>query len=331
MEEMPIRKLGATSLEVTPIGLGMAALGRPGYINLGHADDLQTNYNEAVMQRRAAEVAEEAWKLGIRYFDTARSYGKGEQFLGTWIEEHPEVTVGSKWGYTYTAAWQVEADQHEVKEHTLPVLERQWLESLESLGRKPELYQIHSATIESGVLDNAEVLNQLAYIKQEGTYIGLSLSGDRQAETLKRTQEISFDGVRLFDAVQATYNLLEPSAETALREAHDEGMGIIVKEALANGRLTARNNNPEDAKMIGRLSEIAQTLSCTMDALALAVITTRPWVDIALSGAASVEQIKSNVRAMGIAVDDELYQEMRNQFAEPASAYWLKRKNMAWN
>jgi aryl-alcohol dehydrogenase-like predicted oxidoreductase len=52
------------------------------------------------------------------------------------------------------------------------------------------------------------------------------------------------DGVRLFDAVQATWNLLEPSAGPALAEAHAAGLGVIVKEALANGRLTDRNDDP---------------------------------------------------------------------------------------
>lgn len=37
---MQRRSLGKSGLRVTPIGLGLAALGRPGYINLGHADDL---------------------------------------------------------------------------------------------------------------------------------------------------------------------------------------------------------------------------------------------------------------------------------------------------
>lgn len=45
----------------------------------------------------------------------------------------------------------------------------------------------------------------------------------------------------LFDCVQVTWNLLEQSAGAALREAHQAGMDIIVKEGMANGRLTQRN------------------------------------------------------------------------------------------
>ncbi len=45
---------------------------------------------------------------------------------------------------------------------------------------------------------------------------------------------VEVDGVRLFDAVQATWNLLEPSAAPALEAAHASGFVMIIKEALAN-------------------------------------------------------------------------------------------------
>jgi hypothetical protein len=47
---LPPRLLGTTGLTVTPLGLGLAALGRPGYINLGHKDHSLT-----VLRRQYAE------------------------------------------------------------------------------------------------------------------------------------------------------------------------------------------------------------------------------------------------------------------------------------
>ena len=64
------------------------------------------------------------------------------------------MVVCSKWGYTYTADWKIDAEAHEVKEHSLAVLQRQRRESQSNLGLYLDLYQIHSATIESGVLEN---------------------------------------------------------------------------------------------------------------------------------------------------------------------------------
>ena len=130
---MQLRNLGDTGLSVTPVGLGLAALGRPGYINLGHADDLDRNYDVTEMERRTHNVLDEAWKLGVRYFDAARSYGKAEEFLSSWLRNRTiasgKATIGSKWGYSYTAGWKTNAEKHEVKEHTLPVLQKQWTES----------------------------------------------------------------------------------------------------------------------------------------------------------------------------------------------------------
>ena len=47
--------LGATGLKVSPIGLGLAAVGRPDYINLGHAKDLR-NHSVDAMESHAYEL-----------------------------------------------------------------------------------------------------------------------------------------------------------------------------------------------------------------------------------------------------------------------------------
>lgn len=122
-----------------------------------------------------------------RYFDAARSYGRAEEFLGGWLRarglagtDAAPLLVGSKWGYAYTAGWRVDTGgtPHEVKEHTAAQLGRQAAETAEHLGPWLRLYQIHSATLESGVLANAEVLRALGQLKrQRGWALGLSVSG----------------------------------------------------------------------------------------------------------------------------------------------------------
>ena len=66
-----------------------------------------------------------------------------------------QVTVSSKWGYTYTADWKVDAEVPEVKDHSAAALARQWPETEALLGPWLRLYQVHSATLESGILDDA--------------------------------------------------------------------------------------------------------------------------------------------------------------------------------
>jgi aryl-alcohol dehydrogenase-like predicted oxidoreductase len=332
---MKLHPFGRTGLHVTPLGLGLAALGRPGYITLEHAADLGHDYDVAAMQDRTFAVLDAAWAAGVRYFDAARSYGRGEEFLGAWLRarqiDPAAVAAGSKWGYTYTAGWQITADKHEVKEHTLPVLLRQRRESAANLGGYLRLYQIHSATLDSGVLDDRAVLAELARLHvEEGLVIGLSLSGAQQPAVLERALEIEVDSVRVFGAVQATWNLLEPSAGPALAAAHAAGLGVVVKEALANGRLTARNDDPGFAPQRALLEQQAQRLDTTVDALALAAALAQPWAGVVLSGAATVGQLHSNLGAPAVAWDDEAAAALL-ALAEPAPSYWRARGALAWN
>jgi aryl-alcohol dehydrogenase-like predicted oxidoreductase len=331
---MERRNFGKTRLLVTPLGIGMAALGRPGYINLGHAQDLSETYEVEAMQAHAFAVLDEAWRQGVRYFDAARSYGRAEQFLGNWLRSREidpgSVAVGSKWGYTYTAGWQVEAEKHEVKEHSLAVLRRQWQETQANLGSYLGLYQIHSATLESGVLENQQVLEELERLKGSGVAIGLTLSGANQADVLYKALEIKSNSGLLFDSVQATWNLLERSVEPALQAAHAAGMGVIVKEALANGRLTPRNQEPDFAPKLQILQQEARRFETTIDALALAVVIHRSWSSIVLSGAATVDHMRLNAGALNVQLD-ELAEDRLLALVEPAGQYWGERSELAWN
>jgi len=331
---MELRVLGRTRHRVSRLGLGLAALGRPGYINVGHAEDLDRCYDVELMRERTHAVLDAAWVAGVRYFDAARSYGRAEEFLASWLAKRgivsAAVTVGSKWGYTYTAGWRTEAEHHEVKDHSLAVLERQIGESRAVLGTHLDLYQIHSATLESGVLENPAVLGSLAQLRRQGLSIGLSVSGPRQAETLRLAMQVAVDGQALFDCVQATWNLLERSAGDALAEAHRAGMGVIIKEGLANGRLTARyNDRAFDAKR-DRLRAVAAELGVSVDGLALAAILAQPWVDVVLSGAATVEHLASNLSALRVVWNEAVSRELEPLIETPTE-YWSSRGRLPWN
>jgi aryl-alcohol dehydrogenase-like predicted oxidoreductase len=318
-----MRTLGATGLPVSPLGIGLAALGRPGYINLGHANDVGDTDVDA-MQAHAHAVLDAAYGGGVRYFDAARSYGRGEAFLASWLERRglgaADVTVGSKWGYTYTADWRVDAAEHEVKDLSVATLRRQLGETRELLGDRLALYQIHSATLDSGVLDDGAVREELARLRDEGVFIGFTATGADQADTIERALQVGG-----FDAVQATWNLHDRSAGDALAAANGAGLGVIVKEALANGRLTARGD--ADA---GPLAAAARERGTTPDALALAAVLAQPWADVALSGAATVETLRSNLAALDVHWDAGLDERLA-ELAEPPGAYWERRSHLPWN
>ncbi len=300
------------------LGLGLAALGRPGYLTVDHGAALGPDRSVEALRERCHEVCDAAWEGGIRWFDAARSYGRAEEFLAGWLLRRgiePEaVTVSSKWGYTYTAAWTVDAEVPEVKDHSAAALFRQWPETEAWLGRWLRLYQVHSATFESGILDDEAVHGALAAL---AVPVGVSLSGPRQSETLRRALAIEVDGRPLFSAVQATWNLLEPSVAPALVEAKAAGWTVIVKEALANGRLAVSGPT-------------TSTLGGQPDVTALAAALSRPWADVVLSGAVTVPQLRSNLVALDdpevIAVDMD---RLAGLAVDP-QIYWRERSDMRW-
>ena len=319
MTRLPTRTLGRTGLETTRLGLGLAALGRPAYINLGHAEDLPPDRSVHALERRAHEVLDAAYEAGIRYFDAARSYGRAEAFLGGWLARaSPEgVTVGSKWGYEYTGAWRMDAETHEVKDLSANQLRRQIAETRALLGDHLDLYQIHSATVESGVLEDPDVRAELDDLRASGVAIGLTTTGPAQHATIDRA--IAVGG---FDTVQSTWNLLERSAGPALARAHAAGLGVLVKEALANGRLTSRGG-------IQPFLDVARARSTAPDALALAAVLAQPWVDVVLSGAADVATLRSNLGAPDAVWDGTVEAELVGILEEP-DAYWATRAALPW-
>jgi aryl-alcohol dehydrogenase-like predicted oxidoreductase len=295
------------------IGLGLAALGRPGYLNLGHGTDLGADRSVAALRDRTHAVLDAAYAAGVRDFDAARSYGRAEEFLGQWLRSRdPEgVRISSKWGYVYTADWEVAADPPEVKHHDVETFRRQLAQTREQLGDWLGLYQIHSATPDSGVLENDAVL---AAMVEAGVPLGVSVSGVSQGETLDRARELG-----IFSAVQATWNLHERSAGPALQRASAAGLTVYVKEGLANGRLAATGRAPA-------LDAAAASRHTTPDALALAAILAQPWADVVLSGAATIDALQSNLRALDVRDVPGL-----DELREDGEDYWARRSALPWN
>src|SRR5579863_711599 len=242
---MPMTTLGAGGPVVSRIGLGLAALGRPAYITSGREEDLPDR-SVTGMRTRTFAMLDAAYATGVRYVDAARSYGRAEEFLARWLTErgHADVIVGSKWGYRYTGDWRLDASVQEVKEHSLAMFSTQLAESRALLGNRLALYQVHSLTPDSAVFTDAALQAALSRLRAEGVIIGLSATGPRQADTIRRALSLTVDGQQLFAATEVTWNLLEPSVGPAAAEAAAAGWAVLVKEAVANGRLTPAGGPP---------------------------------------------------------------------------------------
>lgn len=326
---LPTRALPRGGPVVPRLGLGLAALGRPAYHNLGHALDVPGDATPDALRAHAWEVLDLAWAAGVRWLDVARSYGQGEAFLRGWLAARGvgprEAVVASKWGYTYVGGWQRHAAVHEVKDHGLTTLRRQAAETLAELGPWLDVYSIHSATLDSGVLEDEAVLDALDALRAEhGVRVGLTVTGPRQADTLRRALDVRGGG--FFDAVQATFNVLEPSVGPALAEAHAAGLWVVVKEALANGRLSPR---APQGPVRDVLDAQGGRAACTPDALALAWVLDHTFVDVVLSGAGSAPQLASHLRAFDVHLDASARAALAD-LAEAPAAYWSARSALAW-
>lgn len=196
------------------------------------------------------------------------------------------------------------------------------------MGEYVNLYQVHSATVESGILTNVDAHAAMAKCRRErGWKLGLSVSGPTQDKVLLLAMKIKAPGedIPLFDSVQCTYNVLEQRPGGALLEAHESGMDVIVKEGLANGRAL------QHASVI----EYSKKLNCEPDQIALGCILAQPFCPRVLSGALTSDHLESNWKATEIAdklrADPELLKEIMATCVKPSEDYWNERSALKWN
>lgn len=310
-------------MSTTKLGLGLAALGRPEYINI--RDNYNIDKSLESFEQNAYEMLDFAYENGIRYFDTAPSYGKGELFLKNWNDKqlHKDVTLSTKWGYTYVANWQLGySGKHEVKEHSIEKLKEQWQDSKELLPNL-KIYQIHSATLESGVLENKAVLNELHRLKKEHKLqIGLSSSGSNQSEIIKKALEIEINNETLFDSFQVTFNFLEQATFSVLKKVKELNKTIIVKEALANGRVFSNKNKI--------LKSLSKKYNVGIDALALRFVIDYLEPTYVLSGASSKKQFSENLKTLSFSFTDKEIEDLKNLQVN-SKTYWEERGNLNWD
>lgn len=312
------------------IGLGTAAIGRPHYINLRQEEEKA--FELETFKAHGMSILEEAYAQGIRYFDTAPGYGMAEQLLLDWVTEkrYQDVEIATKWGYTYVANFDPEATAHEIKEHSLDKLNEQWQQS-QKLHPYLSGYQIHSATFESGIFENADALDRLWELKNKNDLlIGLTSSGVNQKEIIEKAIEFERDGRPLFDLFQVTYNVLDQSVFDIIRTLTGLNKRVVVKEALANGRIFPNLNLPHYADLYRELSHLAEKYKVGIDAIALRFCMDSITPFMVLSGASDKMHISDNLKANDFTLREKEVALLKT-FNIPPKHYWQERSQLAWN
>ncbi|MEO9570684.1 MAG: aldo/keto reductase [Polaribacter sp.] len=312
------------------LGLGTAALGRPQYINV--RQETCDNSNLTEFRKQSFLVLENAYNSGIRYFDTAPGYGLAEELVLEWLQTKNDnsIIVATKWGYTYTANFDANAKVHEVKEHSLSKLNEQWNFSKQLLPYL-KVYQIHSATLETGVLENKAVLEQLYFLKREHNLkIGLTTTGINQVEVIKKALDLYIDGEQVFDLFQVTYNFLDQSLSEISEELQSQNKSIVIKEALANGRIFRNKKYPHYYDMYTILESIAKKHKVGVDAISLKYCEQTIANSIVLSGASTSKQLEENLKINSFTLTNSEI-ELLNSFSISPEFYWSERKKLQWN
>lgn len=312
------------------IGLGTAAIGRPQYINIRSEESEDFDLN--LFRERGIGLLEDAYKSGVRYFDTAPGYGMAEQMMLVWLasKEDSSIEVATKWGYSYVANFDPNATVHEIKDHSLLKLEEQWKNS-KRLFPFLSTYQIHSATFDTGVLDNTSVLNKLHELKQtHHLKIGLTTTGNNQLEVIRKALDVEINGNQLFEVYQVTYNILDQSLAEISEELVKESKRLVIKEALANGRVFRNSNYLEYSSLYDALEMLAKKYNVGVDAVVLSFCnsTVKPYA--VLSGASTEKQLKENLLANQFELEEEDI-ELLKSFKRSPNHYWSERKKLMWN
>lgn len=292
---MEYRRLGASGLRVSVIGLGGNTFGR---------------FTDAQGTEQIVRVALDA---GINFFDTANVYGAGvsEEHLGRALQGRRDQAIiatkaGMRMGEGPNESGSSRAHLMASVQASLKRLQTDYI----------DLFQIHRYDPDTPL---EETLGALDDLVRSGAvrYIGCS---NYDAWQMTRALWISDRrGWAAFIANQPEYNLLSRDIERELVPASlDLGVGIIPYSPLAGGVLTGKYaagepapegtrgyNNPRFAERlrpvtldaVSRLSAWARERGHSVGELALAWLAAQPVVSTIIAGVTRPEQVTANVAA----------------------------------
>jgi aryl-alcohol dehydrogenase-like predicted oxidoreductase len=279
-------RLGRSDLRVSRVGLGC------------------NNFGGRIEFEATRAVVDAAIDAGVRFFDTAETYGGGdsERFLGEILEGRREqVVLATKFGWG-TAVGNGRAET--VRSAIAGSLERLRTDYV-------DLYYLHKADPATPV---AETLGALDELVQEGTVRAIGCS-NFSAEQLAEADRVAAElGTARFEVVQNRYSLLErEDDEDVLPLCRELEISYIPYFPLASGLLTGKYRRGEPApsgtrlegreiedERLARVEELAgfaEKRGHTLLELAIGALASAPGTGSVIAGATRPEQVRANAAA----------------------------------
>jgi aryl-alcohol dehydrogenase-like predicted oxidoreductase len=299
---METRKLGATDLQVSRLGVGLAEMG-----------DLSLSETA-----KAAQVLNIALDNGINFFDTAACYGNSEELVGRTVAgRRDEFVLSTKAGHaagSYTGrSWTAETVRQSIDR------------SLRRL-KTDHLDVVHLHSCDVNVLERGDVIQALQEAKQAGKTRYIGYSGDNESANWAVQSG-------LFDTLQTSYNLVDQHARSQLfPKARERGIGIIAKRPIANAAWGAKTSPSAYAAEYHHRAQIMDELGplpCAPDdpiLLALGFTLAHEAVETAIVGTNDPEHMQSNLHMVEekLPIEEEAIQELKRRFDE-LGTNWIQK------
>jgi aryl-alcohol dehydrogenase-like predicted oxidoreductase len=313
--DMEYRRLGATGVKISRLGLGCG--------NFGGVGSAPAFFGMGETEAEAAALLDRAWDAGINLLDTADAYGGGrsEQYIGSWLRTkgsavRDRLVVSSK---VYNPVGPGPNQRGLSRYHVVRQIEA----SLTRLGtERIDLYLIHEPDPETPIDETLRALDDAMRAGKIG-YLGASnIAAWRMAVARGRSD---LHGLARFEWVQNSYSLLDRGAEAEMLPfCADQRVGFTAFSPLAGGWLTGKYRSgaayPAGSRMTLRpepyahlatagvfraldaLADAARDRGVAIDALALAWVLRHPQIDAAIIGPRNPGHLERALSALDIAL-----------------------------